>query len=139
MTVDGIWKPIQYIPWIKEYPEMLRTAGIALIIPVIVKTLLLQKLLSFRPLIWLGRISAYTYAFHWPVILSVGCGVYLLLSDYLNYYAVVLIASAVVFIITLLSAHFFTLLVPKVVSAENHLIQKIKEKFSKKKATESGV
>ena len=139
MTVNGIWKPIQCIPWIKEYPEMLRAVGIALLIMVVVKSMLLQKLLSFRPLIWLGRISAYTYAFHWPIILSVGCGVYLLLSDYLNYYVVVLIASAAVFIITLLLAYIFTIIVPKIVSAGNHLIQKIKEKFSKKKATESGV
>ncbi|MBR2696515.1 MAG: hypothetical protein IKE48_03310, partial [Parasporobacterium sp.] len=35
---------------------------------------------SFRPLSFIGKYSGYIYAFHWPVIISLGCGMFLLLT-----------------------------------------------------------
>lgn len=71
----------------------------------------LKTLLSSRLLLWFGKISAYTYAFHWQVILSVGCGIFILLNGRVGYSLSICIVSMVVFLNTFLIAWIWSLAV----------------------------
>ena len=64
----------------------------------------MKSFLSSRPFSFLGRISAYIYAFHWPVILSAECGMFVLLNGVIGYGGNILIVSTVSCLITFLMA-----------------------------------
>lgn len=112
-SMSGIWTWINHFYLLRYNCELVRAIGIAIVLLVVSKSPLLQKIFSIRPLIWLGSISAYTYAFHWQMILSVGCGLFLLLSDSLNYYLTVAIVSIAVFATTFILSYLYILLVKK--------------------------
>ena len=133
ISLTGMWVWVNRIPVIRDNPEALRAVGIAIVLMVTSKTPLIQKAFSIKPLNWLGSISAYTYAFHWPILLSVGCGVYLLLSDYMDYHFVVLIASTTVFITTFFLAYLYKLALPKVINVEKRLSEKARGLVKKNK------
>lgn len=48
---------------------------------VVIYSSMLQRLLTLKPLLYLGRLSFSIYLLHWPVLLSFGCGLYLLIGN----------------------------------------------------------
>ena len=134
MYLTGLWSPLQYLPdFIKGNGGAIRGFGVSLILICMERIKLLQNIFSIKPLKWLGKISAYTYAFHWPIILSVGCGVYLLLSNTLNYNLSVGIVSIVVIVITFLLAWLYIKLLPAMIKFETFIFNKIKALSIKRK------
>ena len=101
LTLSGLWSPLKYIQ-IEE--SIFRALGIGICVLYIENSLTLRKLLSIKLLSWLGRISAYTYAFHWPITLSVGCGSYLFFIKYMTHHLSALVSSLFVILVTLLVA-----------------------------------
>lgn len=140
-TLTGIWAPLKHISFVLSYLDVIRAVGIGICLICIFEFAVLQKILSFKPLNWLGKISAYTYAFHWPITLSLGCGLYLLLAKTtLPYYAVVSIISAAVIFVTMGLAFSYTKLVPLMRKAEKLGFDKLKGllmKFKKEKSINS--
>ena len=69
----------------------------------------LQKLLSCRPLQWLGKISFSLYLVHVPVLLSIGTGVAVLLSDWgiKSFHLMSAISAVVTLLATLLVSALF--------------------------------
>lgn len=63
---------------------------------------LLKKMLSARPVAWLGRISFAMYVFHHLVIMLVGSFFYLLTRDHLGHIWAALIAVTVTFAVTII-------------------------------------
>lgn len=51
-------------------PELVRAAGVALLLFVLLNFSRVQTLLSWKPLVALGEISFEVYAIHWPLMLS---------------------------------------------------------------------
>ncbi len=75
----GIWS------WIKNifpHQSTIRAMGIGLCLISIRKISLLKHILSNKYFVWLGKISPFIYAFHWPIILSLGC--FLFVCGYTN-------------------------------------------------------
>ena len=141
-TMTGIWSPIRHLPgFISNHGGMIQAAGIGLCLICICEFAFLQKILSMKPLKWLGKISAYTYGFHWPITLSLGCGLYLLLAKTtLPYSLIVVIISIAVIAATILLAFAYTKLLPLFSKAEQWIGGKIKflfMKFKKEKKTGS--
>jgi len=106
--VSSIWKPFNFLP-----PGILRSLGFSICLYYIHQSNILKYLLSSKPLHFLGKISAYIYAFHWPIILSLGCGLYLLLQN-ISYYLAVLIITIAVLIASILLSYMYVKLYPKV-------------------------
>lgn len=107
----GIYKPISFIPVINEQLGVLRSFGVALCLFCIEnKFHFIQHFLSFRFFTWLGGISAYIYAFHWPIIVSLGSYTYLKLDGYLSRLTIITIITIIVLLSTLLIAYYYTLL-----------------------------
>ena len=75
----------------------------------------LRKLLSCRPLQWLGKISFSLYLVHVPVLLSVGTGVAVLLSDWgiQSFHLMSAISAVVTLLATLLVSALFQRFVEK--------------------------
>ena len=103
----GIYSFIKYIPYFGNSTFIFRVFGISICFLCIEKIELLKKVLSSSVFRWLGSISAYTYAFHFPIILSAGCGVFLVFSERISYYGAVTIASLVSITLTLLLSYFY--------------------------------
>ena len=133
--LSNIWKPFKLLKFLNITSEVVVASGLGLCLLCIEKTQIVKKVLSIRPLLFLGKISAYTYAFHWPVILSLGCGMYLLLENSLPYYYCVLIISAAVITATILLAFMFTRVLPKILLAESRIKDTIMKLCNKKRNT----
>ena len=105
----GIYRPFSIIPGIKALLGVIRSFGLAICLFCIEGSLqAIRNFFSLRIFIWLGSISAYTYAFHWPIILSLGCWIWLKLDGQYPRYTVVAIITTVVLIATILVALFIT-------------------------------
>lgn len=129
--LSKIWKPFKLLQILKFTPEIVAAMGVGTCLLCIEKTKVIKKFLSIRPLKFLGSISAYTYAFHWPIILSLGCGMYLLLENLLPYYYCVLIISLSVIIVTIILSYLFTKLLPKILVFEKKIGEKVAGRFKK--------
>lgn len=121
-SVTGIWTPLRIIP---RRVLLCRSIGNALCVMCIHENRLLRLVFSAKPLQLLGRISAYVYAFHWPIILSLGCGMYILLKD-MNYNYAVAIISVSVLLTTCLLAFLYTKALPLILNAEQKMAALIK-------------
>ena len=139
ITVSGIWLPIKYLPNVfYNHIGVLRAFGIGLCLICICEFPFAQKILSLKPLKWMGKISAYTYAFHWPITLSLGCGLYLLLAKTsLPYQITVLFISLSVLVATFILAFLYTKLIPQMNKAEGWIMNKIMSLFKKEKKKEN--
>jgi len=63
--------------WEPPYRKHWETIGAVLLLLGALGTPLFQRILSWRPLAILGEISFALYVVHWPLLVSLGCGVYL--------------------------------------------------------------
>lgn len=130
--LSNIWKPFKLLKKLNITSEIVAAMGVGTCLLCIEKTKAIKKLLSICPLKFLGSISAYTYAFHWPIILSLGCGMYLLLKGFLPYYYCVLVISLSVIIVTIILAYLYTKLLPKILLLEKRIGDIVAEKLLKK-------
>lgn len=67
-----------------------RATGIAMCLWCILNCGLAQKILEIKPIQWLGKISFTTYAFHWPLMLSLEAGLFMLMRNRFTYDAAAL-------------------------------------------------
>jgi len=130
-SFSGIWIPLQILKSISFFTvAKIKTLGILLAFLYISVFDWPKKLLNNKITVWLGRISPFIYAFHWPIILSVGCGVYLLLyNTVLNYYVLVVLISVIVVLTTM----FISIIVNNcsiiIIKKEKKLIDYLKKKI----------
>lgn len=135
LKLTGFWKPIKYFCTIIDVdPTIFRAFGIGQCLICVHEFSFLKTLLAAKPFKWLGKISAQIYAFHWPIILSVGCGLYLLLANKLTYSIIVLIISASVLAVTILFAFSYIKLVPLIDRLGKQIAEKIQSFIKAKKA-----
>lgn len=86
MTVqpDGIGIYWILKPIIKYAPAC-RGAGISMLLLLLLKKARIQRKLENRLLMNIGKLSPYIYMFHWPILLSLGCFLYIRLGT-CNYF-----------------------------------------------------
>lgn len=89
-SFTGIWAPLQPL---NINSVTIRGIGCALVFYNFRKNHIICRALSQDYLVFLGKLSAYTYAFHWPIILSVGSYIYVHLWNKSN----AITASIIVF------------------------------------------
>ena len=108
-----------------------RAFGIALCLTCMEAIPALKKPFTLKIFRFLGKISAYVYIFHWPIILSLGCGLYLLLQDVPYELAVSLITVAVV-AVSCGVGFLYGNLQPIIIRGENTLAEFFGRKLKKK-------
>ncbi len=109
---------------------LLRGFGMALFIWVSLKSRFVQKILSWKPLVFLGEMSFETYAIHWPLMLICEAGLFLVLEKHLSYDAAALLAFAVTLVAIYGCSYPFSLLTKKIGKGTTLLQNKC---FSKRK------
>lgn len=88
-SCTGMWSVFTVL---QNVNPVVRAVGIAICIMQLYRSKKIQKLLSGRVIMKLGKLSPYIYAIHWPIILSLGAYVYIaiyLKTDYANVIAAV--------------------------------------------------
>lgn len=105
----GIYRPLNFVPGIMNGLGVVRSFGVAVCLYCIEgHYYLLRRFFSLKLFTWLGRISAYTYAFHWPIIISLGCWLFIKLDGSLPRPAVLASITAIVIPVTLIVAFCVT-------------------------------
>jgi len=107
---------------------LLRGFGMSLFIWVAVNSKLIQKMLSFKPLVFLGEMSFETYALHWPLMLSCEAGLFLAFEKHFSYDVAVLLS----FVITLIVIYFSSFLLSVLIKQINKIIVSLQNKYSRK-------
>ncbi|MBE7091678.1 MAG: acyltransferase [Clostridiales bacterium] len=74
---------------------LIRGIGICLFIIVLLKTKYLQRILSWKPLLVLGKCSFETYALHWPLMMTVEAALFLAFRQSLSYDVSALLAFVI--------------------------------------------
>ncbi len=92
-------------------PPLLRAFGVAVCVHVIINQEIIQKILEWKPFLWLGKHSFSVYSFHWPVMLSLEAFAFSLLKTRFSYQISAVIAFLIsVPIIYLISCFADTLI-----------------------------
>ena len=95
-------------------PTLFRGFGMALFIWVSVNSPCIQKILSFKPLVFLGEMSFETYAIHWPLMLTCEAGLFLVFEKYLPYHTAALAAFAITLVVIYTCSYLFSLLTKQI-------------------------
>lgn len=82
MTSRGIYNYFSPIPTLNT---IYRCIGAAMVLWVFLNCYKLQKIFDLKLLQWLGKISFVTYAFHWPLMLSVEAWIFDMLYNKFSY------------------------------------------------------
>lgn len=128
--LNGFYKPLSFLPDVLSGNlGVIRATGFAICLICIELTPTAKTCLSIKPLRWLGSISAYTYAFHWPIILSAGCGVYIILNKHYSYNTVFIFIILAVFALTFSLAWGYTKFNPLIDRLTNMVSGKIKSSY----------
>ena len=90
---------------------VLRGFGMALFIWVSVNSKIIQRILSAKPLVYLGEISFETYALHWPLMLSCEAGLFLVLEKHLSYNAAALLSLLITVVVIYISSVMLNILI----------------------------
>lgn len=82
-------------------PEVaIRSFGLGVLLLVTIQTRSIQRILSISLLRFLGKYSAYIYAFHWQIILSVGCFICISMYDKVSYKLLVVLISVICIVLS---------------------------------------
>lgn len=101
-------------PIFERFNPVIRAAGVAMIFLFILLNNRVQEKLESKILSYFSKISSYLYVFHWPILLSVGCCLFVKLYNKTSY----MLLSSIILIATL----FVTILVSDLF----HRLSKIK-------------
>lgn len=113
-------------------PTLFRGFGMALFVWVSLKSRCIQKVLSFKPLVFLGEMSFETYAIHWPLMLTCETGIFLVLEKHMQYHTAALLSFAITLIVIYACSYLFSLLTKQI----NKGIYTLQTTFSKNIRTE---
>lgn len=125
LSLSGIWAPLAKLP---IGSGLFRVGGITITLVCICRMKGLQRLLSVRLFRWLGSVSAFTYAFHWPIILSWGCGLFVLLYGKVDYAVLVALITVSVLLLSIVMAYGYMKLSATVKKGMIEKIKGLKEK-----------
>lgn len=89
-TIYTVWGKIPFIT-----TGMLRAAGIGMLLYFLINCDILKRFLSHRIFLWFGKISYSIYAFHWPIMLTLEAGLFIVLREYMSYNSAALTAFAI--------------------------------------------
>ncbi|MBQ6160876.1 MAG: acyltransferase [Oscillospiraceae bacterium] len=107
MNVTGIWYPLHFL---SQLSAQFRIWGVCLCLFVLMLSPMLQKMLSARFLVKLGKLSRFIFIFHWPMILSVGCWLFIRLYSTLSRGLLLVVAAGAsilgTVLFSLLYSHF---------------------------------
>lgn len=99
-----------YAPLPAAYTTLYHIAGAALLLAGILGLEPLQRFFAAKPFVWLGECSYSLYLLHFPVIATLGAGIFLLLFEIMGYNGAALITflvtTAAVLLITWLSRRY---------------------------------
>lgn len=126
LTFSGMYAPLNAF----ANGGLIRASGCAILLYCIVNSKSAQQVFSFRLFVDLGKISQYVYAFHWPIILSIGCGLYIVLYN-IPYVLAVWIISVVVIFATCVISAIYTSILPNIIILEKRLGRKAVECFKR--------
>lgn len=104
MQVTGVYSVFGII---SPFASVIRAIGVAICAFIICLCPNFQRIFSMKCLTELGNVSAYVYAFHWPIILSLGCGLFVVFYNKLNYNICVLIISISCVSISVIIAYLY--------------------------------
>lgn len=130
---NGMWKPLSYTP---ISGEIYRALGVAICIFIVSIKSTYQHMFEGKAVKKMGQLSPYVYAFHWQIILSIGCGMYLLLQK-CNYWVAVGIIAILVILFSYILAQLYLLIVPKIQIIENRIFKSIVDILQVKKSNNS--
>lgn len=122
ISLTGIWGLLSTLHMSGDFA---RCAGLFLVLLVAFRSTCISRFFSLRPFVFLGKISEYIYAFHWTIILSLGCFIYLKLYNVINQYLLLVVVSIASITITILLSYLY-------VKSYGCIKDKIKGIFSKK-------
>ena len=105
----GIYSFWGRIPFIDS--QLLRAIGVALIVFVIMKSSVMQRIFELRIFKWLGKISYEVYAIHGPLMLSVEAGMFMLFINKYDYNVAACLALVITLPVIYISAILLHLLV----------------------------
>lgn len=124
LSATGLWKPMAYFP---AGNSLVCIGGVAVMLVCICRMEWLQRILSVRMFRWLGSVSAFTYAFHWPITLSWGCFLFVRLYGKIGYTVLVALITVSVLFLSIAMAYVYLKLS---VAVKRGLKERIKWPFS---------
>ncbi len=133
MYFTGIYSLWGKIPYLDT--KLLRAVGIALIIFVTMKSSVMQRIFEFKLFRWLGKISFEVYAIHWPLMLSVEAGAFMMLINKYDYNIAACLAFAITLPLIYISAILLHILVRQIEKITAACKSRLKNKLSKTKPT----
>lgn len=83
MYFSGIYEFFNRIP--KMSPFLVRCIGMVLMLFFIMKNQVIQRVFSWKPLVWLGKMSFSIYGFHWPVMMTLQVFLFMKFIDIFSY------------------------------------------------------
>ena len=113
MYLTGVYSIFKHI-----FPvgSVIRSAGISLCVLIFFLSPRIQSYFSTKQLVSLGEVSAYVYAFHWQIILSLGCGMFILFSNRVDYTICVILISISCLTVSILLAFCYKAVKERVLS-----------------------
>lgn len=116
-----------YAFWFKipvVHSNLLRGLGMAMFIYVCMHSGVLQKVLSFKPLTFLGEMSFETYAIHWPLMLTCQAALFLNFEKHFKYDIAALLAFVITVIVIYIASFVLNIIVKKINKAISYLQSK---------------
>lgn len=102
---------------LSNYIVIVRGIGVGvLLLNILLNEEIRKVLMKNKLLINVGAISSYVYAFHWPVLFSLGCGMFVLLHNQ-NYYMSTALIGVSCFIVTIILSAGYIWMKERVVKA----------------------
>jgi len=112
-TQSGIWQ-FETID-VRFY----RALGLAISLWGIINLRIVQKIFEFGPLLWMGKVSFATYAFHWPVMLSLEACLFGFFIGLFSYDTAALLAFAITLPVIYLLSYIATRYLDKPIKLNN--------------------
>lgn len=125
MYTTGFWSIFRIIPVYEASNNFIRSCGIAIILFCLNYFESIKDILSKKTFTFFGKISPYIYIFHWPIILSLGCFIYIRLYQ-IDYFTCVFIITLSVIITTVVISILYKTLEFKVRTIINNKTTKLK-------------
>lgn len=101
MKFSSIYSIFEKIDFKLVTPGVFRAVGITMLTYVIINCGLMQRFLENRVFMFLGKISFSTYALHWPLMLTVTCGLFKTFIERMSYNKAAVLSFAITLPVTI--------------------------------------